>query len=98
MILRFFSGSLTLRELAEEKLGGVDGINVEAELVAQVLLHAVELVFAQHSVVDEDAGQLVADGAMDEHGGDGGIDAAGESADDAAVADLLADALRRFRR
>ena len=78
-------------EFAEEEIGGINGVDVEAELVAQVLLHVLEFVFAQDAVVDEDAGELVADGAMDEDGGHGGIDAAGEAADDAAVADLLAD-------
>ena len=47
---------------------------------------------AEEAVVDEDAGELVADRAVDEGGGDGGVDAAGERADDAPVADLLADA------
>ena len=51
-------------EFAEEEVGRVNSVDVEAELVAQVLLHGLELVFAQHSVVDEDAGQLVANGAM----------------------------------
>ncbi len=46
----------------------------------------------QQAVVDEDAGELVADRAVDERGGDGGVDAAGERADDAPVADLLPDA------
>ena len=54
--------------------------------------HPLGLFAAQEAVVDEDAGELVADGAVDEGGGDGGVDAAGERADDAAVADLLADA------
>ncbi len=78
-------------EVAEEEVGGVNGVDVEAELVAQVLLHGLELVFAEDAVVDEDAGELVSDGAVDEDGGDGGVNAAGESADDAAVADFFAD-------
>src|SRR4029453_10632843 len=52
----------------------------EAELAAKVLLHFAELVFAEHSVVDEDAGQAVSDGAVHEHGCDAGIDSAGEAA------------------
>src|SRR5207245_2457912 len=47
---------------------------------------------AQQAVVDEDAGELVAYGAVDERGGDGGVDAAGEGADHSPVADLLPDA------
>jgi hypothetical protein len=42
-------------------------------------------------VVDEDAGELVADGALDQGGGDCGVDAAGKPADDPAGADLRLD-------
>ncbi len=44
-------------------------------------------------MVDEDAGELVADRLVDEQRGDGRVDAAGEPADDALVADLGADPL-----
>jgi len=44
-------------------------------------------------VVDEDADQLVADRLVHERGRDGRVDAAGEAADDAGVADLGTDAL-----
>jgi hypothetical protein len=44
-------------------------------------------------VIDEDTGELVADGLVDEHRRDSGVDAAGEAADHAARADLGADAL-----
>ena len=93
MILRFCSGSVTPASCVEEALAGVDGDDVEAELLAHGLLDLGELVFAEDAVVDEDAGEAVADGAGDEHGGDGGVDAAGEAADGVAVADLGADAL-----
>ena len=85
MLLRFFSGSVTPASFARKRCAGVDGDDVEAELVAQVLLHVLELVFAQHAVVDEDAGELGADGLVHQHGGDRGIDAAGEPADDVAA-------------
>ena len=45
------------------------------------------------AVVDEDAGELVADGAVHERRRDGGVDAARERADHAVVANLLADTL-----
>ena len=45
----------------------------------------------QHAVVDEDAGQPVADGAMDQQRRDRRVDAAAQAADDAPVAHLLAD-------
>ena len=54
------------------------------------------LVLAQQAVIDEHAGELVADRLMDQHGGDGGIDAAGQAADHLAFADLFADLLDRF--
>ncbi len=51
-----------------------------------------EFVFAEDAVVDEDAGEAVADGAVDENGGDGGVDSAGEGADGVAgFADFFAD-------
>ena len=42
-------------------------------------------------MVNKDTGQLVANGLVDEHGGDGRINAAGQTADHPPVADLLAD-------
>ena len=51
------------------------------------------LVLAQQPVVDEHAGELVADRAVDERRRGRGVDAAREAADDAAVADLGADPL-----
>ena len=50
------------------------------------------LVLPHQAVVDEDAGELVADRLVDQHRGDRGIDAAGKAADHPALADLLADA------
>ena len=51
---------------------------------------------AQQAVVDEDAGQLIADRLVDQHRRDRGIDAAGKAADHPAPADLLADFLARL--
>ena len=48
-------------------------------------------------MIDEDAGELLADRLMDEHGGDGGIDAAGQSANHPALADLFADLVDRLQ-
>ena len=49
------------------------------------------LVHPHQSVVDEDAGQLVADRFVDQNGGDGGIDTARQAANDLSIAHLLAD-------
>ncbi len=59
------------------------------------LHHLLALAGPHQAVVDEDAGELVADRLVDQHRGDRRIDAAGKAADDAALADLGAD--RRAR-
>ena len=79
-------------EPLEEALLGVDGDERHLEGVAEGGDHLLALALAHQAVVDEHAGQLVADGAVDEQRGDRGVDAAGEPADHAAVADLGADA------
>src|SRR5579864_8982498 len=82
-------------ETGEEAPGCVDGYEVQAKFVAQVLLHFLEFVFAQDAVVDKDAGEAgfgaVAHRAVDEHGGDRRVDASREGADRTTVADLFAD-------
>ncbi len=78
-------------KLLEETLAGVDGDDVEAELVAQVLLHILEFVFAQHAVVYEDAGELAANGFVHQHCCDRRIDPAGETANHVPLADFFAD-------
>ena len=63
------------------------------EVAAEGLDDLLRLVLAQQAVVDEDARELVADGLVHEQRGDGGVDAAGERAEDALAADLGADPL-----
>jgi hypothetical protein len=63
----------------------------EIVVVAEHRDHLSGLVLAHQAVVDEDAGQLVADRLVDQHRGDGGIDAARQPADHPALADLRAD-------
>ena len=65
-------------------------------VIAEHGLHLFALVHPQQAVVDEHAGQLVADRLVDQHRGDRGIDAAREAADHLAGPDLLADALDRL--
>ena len=92
MILRLVSGSVTPASFGEEARARVDGDDVEAELVAHRLLNFEEFVLAKHAVVDEDAGEAIADGSVDKDGGNGGVDSAGERADGvAALADFFAD-------
>ena len=57
-------------ELAHEAVRGVDGGEVQADVVPEGLLHHLALAFAEQPVVHKDAVQPVADGAVHEHGGD----------------------------
>ena len=74
-------------EVAEELLRGIHADDVEAEafVVAQ---HVLELVFAQHAVVHENAREVPPDGAVQQDGADAGVHASREAQDDAVVAQL----------
>ena len=65
-------------EEAEEPLLGVDDLEVDAGGLDEVALDLLGLALAQQAVVDEHAGQLVADRSLDQGCGDGGVDAAGQ--------------------
>ena len=94
--LRLASGSVDAVELVEEALLGVDRHERHLERVAERAHHLLALVLAHQPVVDEHARELLADRAVHEQRGDRGVDAAGEPADDRAVADLRADAADLF--
>ena len=78
-------------EVAQEAGLAVNVHQVDAELVAEDAADLLRLVLAHQAMVHEHAGKLLADGAVDEHCADGGIDAAGHGEQDALVADGLAD-------
>ena len=65
----------------------------DAEVVAELAHDLLALALAHQPVIDEDAGQLIADRAVHEQRGDGAVDAAGETAEHLLVADLGADQL-----
>ncbi len=65
-------------------------------VVAEQIDHGLGLVEPQQAVIDEHASQLIADRLVDQDRGDGGIDAAGQSADHLALADLGADLFDRL--
>ena len=65
-------------------------------MVAEQAHHLLALALAHQAVIDEDAGELVADRLVDEHRGDRRIDAARQAADHPALADLRADRLARL--
>ena len=91
MIFRFCSGSIDPGERRQERSGGVDHLELDAGGGDEVLLDLLGLALAQQPVVDEDAGEAVADGPLHERRGDRRVDAAGQPADGPAVADLLPD-------
>ena len=93
MILRLRSGSSTPASRSRKRSVGVDVDQRDAEALAEGLDDLLGLVLAHQAVVDEDAGELVADRPVDERRRGRRVDAAGEAADDAAVADLGADPL-----
>ena len=63
------------------------------EVAAERLDDLLGLVGAHEAMVDEYAGELLADGLVDEQRGDRGVDAAGEPADDPLGADLCSNPL-----
>ncbi len=83
-------------KLAQEPrfLVGVNQLDVER--VGEIALDLGSFVLAQEAGVDEDAGELVADGLVHERCHRDRVDAAGKSADDFLVADLLADGVDRL--
>ena len=88
-------GSTLPCQLLVEAVAGVDADEVDIELAAfaKDLADLFALVLAQQAVVNENAGQLLADG-LSQHGcADAGINAAGQGAEHLAVADLLAQGL-----
>ena len=77
-------------ERAEELVGGVDDVEgVEDGL--EVAAYLLGLAEPHHPVVDVDTGQSVADRALHDRRRDRGVDAAGERADRATLADLGPD-------
>ena len=90
MILRLVSGIGDAGQVAEELVLRVGDDELRAGRRDEVALDRLGLALAQQAVVDEDAGELVADGALHDRGGDGGVDTAGQPAQHPLVADLLA--------
>ena len=83
-------------QVAHELLAGVDVDDAGMQLALEHGHHLLGLVQPQQPVVDEDAGELVADGAMDQRGRDAGIDAATETEDRFVAAHLRTDGRHRL--
>src|SRR5208282_3300931 len=94
--LTFFFRVLDAGERLEEQLLGDNMHERNIVSAAEQGDHAFAFAEPQQAVVDEHAGELVADRFVDQHGGDGGIDAAGKTANHPALADLPADFLDRL--
>ena len=75
----------------QETLARIHVHERDVEMAAEQRHHLLGLVQPQQSVVDEDAGELVADRLMDQHRRHRAVDATREAADHAALADLGAD-------
>ena len=82
----------------EEPLAGIDDVQVGLEVVAEGSLDRLGFALAQQAVVDEDARDLGADRLDEQRRHHGRIDAAGQAADDAVLADPLAQLGRRSAR
>ena len=85
-------GILHASQALEETFRGIDHGQVQAQVLAELGLDQIALAVPQKAVVDEDAVQAIADGLVQDHGGDRGVDAAGEAEHHfAALSDLFAD-------
>src|SRR5205814_5998383 len=76
------------RQASEERIRGVDVDQSHAQVPLESLDDSPRFAAAQQTVVDKDARQLVANGAMYQHGNHRRIHAAREGADHPARADL----------
>ena len=92
MILRFCSGSATPLQVPQELLARVHVDHLDAEVAGEGAHHLLRLVEPQQAMVDEHAGELLADRLVDQRRGHRRIHAAGQPEDDFFRADLRADA------
>jgi hypothetical protein len=71
----------------------VNRLEADLEIVAEETLDGGGFIGAEEAIIDEDTGELVADGAVEQSGSDATIDAAAEAEKHMGVADLIADLL-----
>ena len=96
MVLRFCSGIGDAGERGEKRLGRVDVHERNVVVAAEQRDHLVGFGEPQQPVVDEHAGEPLADRLVDQHRRHRRVDAAREPADHPALADLGADLLDRL--
>lgn len=90
MNLRFF-GVGDAREAYHEAFLSIDHDERDIVMIAEQAFDLFAFVHAQQAVIDEDAGELLADRLVDQHRGDRAVDAARQAAQHALAADLFAD-------
>ena len=94
--LALLFGVLDAGQRLEEDLTVVDVDERNVVAVAEQRDDLLRLAKPQQAVIDEHASELLTDRLVDENRGDRRVDAAGQAADDAALAHLLADLLDRL--
>ena len=67
MVLRFCFGVGDAGELAQKLLRGVDVNQRDVVVVPEQIDHGLGFIEPQHAVIDEHAGELVADRLVDQH-------------------------------
>ena len=82
---------MTPASASRNRVRGVDDLERDPGRGDEVALDLLGLALTQQPVVDEHAGELVADRTLHERGRDRRVHPAGETADDALAADLRAD-------
>ena len=87
-------GVVDALERVEKQLLRLHMAQRDIVVVAKQAHDLLGLALAQQPVIDEDAGQRVADGLVNQHGGDGAVDAARKAAEHAPLPDLLLDRAR----
>ena len=95
MILRFCSGSMTPASRSRNSVDASTKTSGSCSRSKRLRICAASFE-PQDAVVDEDAGQLVADRAVNDQRRDRRVDAAAQRADDAPAADLRANPRRRL--
>ena len=93
MILRLRSGSVTPLSRRRNSFDGVLVLQLDFEMAPENFLHHLRLAPAQQAVVDENAGELVADGLVQQRRRHAGIHAAAQAENHPFLADLRADLL-----
>src|SRR5439155_11027193 len=83
-------------ERSEEASGGVDAIDLDAEIAGEGPHDFLRLVLSEQAGVDEDAAQPVADRAVDQRGGHRRVDSAREPEQHLLLPDLAPDLLHRL--